>query len=164
MKSTSQAVTESVAAGLSVYLLRPADWPRWVRWTYVAAPALLVTGVGALMAGLVGSRQAADASTTSEETLQRRITSWESSPLPARIAMVAGAGGAMAAAQVVSLKVDASVERWLSRRGVRHPRLLMGTVVAVVSLMELISTSGDESRQPEAVGDDSGPAPVSTDV
>lgn len=154
MKSTSRAITESAAAGLSVYLFRPADWPRWVRWTYVAGPALLVTAGGALMTGFIGPRQDADASSTSDEGLRGRITSLRLSPLPVRIAIVAGAGGAMAAAQVVSIKVDTGVERWLSRRGVRHPRVLMGAVIAVVSLVESIHTAGDGTRQSEAEGGD----------
>lgn len=148
MKSTTRAVAEAAGAGLSVYLLRPADWPGWVRWTYVTVPSLLVAVGGAMMTGLIGTPPVMEGNiiNPSDEGMQERLTSLKQSPFPKQIAMVAGAGGAMAAAQFLSIKADVSVERWLSGHGVRHPRMLRGAIIAVVSLAESVSASGAERR------------------
>lgn len=158
MKRETRAVIESVVAGAGVYLLRPTDWPGWVRWAYVAAPSTLVMAGVALMTGLAGPRQnpsaeASDAASSERVTrTERSLASLQSSPLPARWAMVLGAGAAMSAAQAFSLAADASIERWLTRRGLRRPRLLMGVVVASMPLAECVSTTHAESRHREVPG------------
>jgi len=56
-------------------------------------------------------------------------------PVPVRpaAAVAVAAGGLMAAATVAGIALDRSGERLLVRRGVRHPRLVLGVAGAALS-------------------------------
>ncbi len=143
MKSVSQAIAASVVSGTSVWLFRPADWPRWTRWGYVMAPSVVAMAGTGLMTGLVGASQdshpeASETDSSDEDTTKQEwLLSFQSAPIRSRWLAVIGAGIAVSVIQVSSLAVDGAVECWLTRRGSRRPRRVMGAAFAVLTLLEL---------------------------
>lgn len=140
MRLTSRSITTAAALGLGTLALPPADWWPWVRGTYVAAPGFLASGLaGALL--LVNFSDLQPGSDAGALKGHPRLQRARSLPLSARIAMSVGFGAALSASNFGSLRLDAGVEGWLSRRDVRHPRRWMAGTVAVVSVVnDLVET------------------------
>lgn len=75
------------------------------------------------------------------------LAALRSSTLSAKWAIPIGAGFAFSAVHAFSLAADASIERWLTRRGVKHPPRLMGAAAAFLSLVESVSTAHETHQR-----------------
>lgn len=132
--------------GLGTWALRPADWWPWVRVTYVAAPGLLAGSVAGMLLLVNSSPDEQPDPGAGTPTGRGWLQRVRSLPLPTRMAMSVGFGATVTAMQVGSLRADAGIEGWLSRRGVRHPRRWMaGTVVAMSLFSDLVEDHDDTS-------------------
>ena len=143
MKQMIGSMTMTAALGLGTLVLRPADWWPWVRRTYVAAPGLLAGGVaGALL--LVDSPPGEKPAPDDTGLFGNgRLRHARSLPVVARLALALGFGSIVAAMQVGSLRADRGVERWLSRRGLEHPRRWMAATVVAMSLAKDVGEARD---------------------
>lgn len=141
VRQALRSITTAAALGLGTLKLCPADWWPWVRGTYVVAPGMLAGGVAGVLL-LVNSPpdeqpDPGDGSLIGHPKLQRV----RSLPPPARMVIAAGFGTTVSAMHAGSLRADAAVESWLSRRGVTHPRRWMaGTATAMSLVGDLVET------------------------
>ncbi|MFC6154252.1 hypothetical protein [Nocardioides yefusunii] len=114
-------MAETVFTGLGTALIAPAQLNAAVRRGLHGATAL----AGAAGTALVVSQQEGQ----------------RSRAVPAGVA----AGAVLLGVSVVGVKLDASLEQWLRRRGVKRPRVWMGAVAGAVTLVS--AWAGDFSPE-----------------
>lgn len=150
MKRVPRAITEAAVAGVGVLVLRPGDWPRWARLLYVGAPSALVTSGVAILLGLTGAGRhrsveppdagRPDGQPPSDDLLARV----RALPVPARWTVCVGVGLVLTAVGAGSVAADAGLERWMTRRGVRCPRLIMAGAAALVLAADSVINPREE--------------------
>lgn len=140
------SLTVATLAG-AFTLLRPADWSSRVRRAYVFGPGALAAAVTAVAVIRGRARLLADGAEGGDGPGNDDGASGDGGAPAggdagtARIrtavgqaVLAVGAGAAVTGVQVLSLRLDAAMERWLVRHGVTKPRPWMGAAVAIVSL------------------------------
>lgn len=128
MKNLPLSLAAAAVSG-ALTLLRPADWSSRTRRAFVLVPGALAaaTLAGGLFPG--GRKQSGTGSAA------------------AGAALALGVGTLVSGLQTLSLHWDARLERWLVRRGLPQPRLLMGAAVALVTLaVDLLGDRGEHSK------------------
>ena len=127
-------VTAASAAAMTY--LRPARFPKWVRRSITMSNSL--TAVGAALAGAKqdsATRQLAK-SNVGKPAASQTVTVREGVPVSqagANWASSAAAGMAFVTSGI-ALAADKRIERFLIKRGVANPRLLMAVGAAAISL------------------------------
>ncbi|WP_341394445.1 hypothetical protein [Arthrobacter sp. G119Y2] len=171
MKNLPLSLTVSAISG-AFTLLRPADWSPQLRRAFVVVPGTLaVGGLAAVLfrpagrnqhgtaAGDDGSSGAEPGSLFVQPLAVRGLITVgdggsagaEKGPLfarpPAVRALIAvGAGVVVSGIQMLSLRLDERLERWLLKHRVPAPRYWMALAVALASLaVDLMQDPEDES-------------------
>lgn len=160
MKNLPLSLTVSAAAG-AFTLLDPADWSPAARRAFVFVPGALAAA-GVLLAPFpgAGARAAAE---VAEGWDAQNSTADDGVPGGAvmrpdgvrgkavRAALAVGAGSTVSGVQALSLRFDASMERWLVRHRVAAPRLWMAAAVALATLvMDLLQEASGSSGRGQA--------------
>ncbi|WP_461169684.1 hypothetical protein [Arthrobacter sp. Z1-15] len=175
MKNLPLSLTVSAISG-AFTLLRPADWSPQLRRAFVVVPGTLAVGglaavlfrpAGRNLHGTAAGTGAGDDGSSGAEpdslfvqppAVRGLITvgdggsaGAEKGPLfarpPAVRALIAvGAGVVVCGIQVLSLRLDERLERWLLKHRVPAPRYWMALAVALASLaVDLMQDPEDES-------------------
>lgn len=141
-KSLPLTLATSTAAG-ALMLLRPADWPAPLRWTYLTAPGVLVSTGSALLLLGKAHDESPRGTDTAGRNAERSFQRLRTAPLPARLGLSLGLGVMITGSQALSLWVDAGAERWLRRRGLAHPRRWMAAATALIMLAADLGENSD---------------------
>ena len=158
MKNLPLSLTVSAISG-AFALLRPADWSPRVRRASVVVPgALAGAGLAAVLFRSDGDKQAGsgsgkvadDGGTAGSDSSRADTGSLFAQPPAVRALAAAGAGAVVSGIQVLSLRLDERLERWLLRHRVPAPRYWMALAVALTSLaVDLVHDREDGSRFPK---------------
>lgn len=136
----------SAAVAGAVTLVRPARFPRWARR-------------GLSLANTAGTAGAVFLAVRGEDELP------DDHPLHRALAIsdltAAATGGLMLVTSGLGVKADVKIERFLVRRGVRHPRIVMAA--GVVALLFAVKTAQDAAgKRRETPSPAAGPKPSVT--
>lgn len=150
MKNLPLSLTIATLAG-AFTLLRPADWSSRTRRIFVFGPGAVAAGgaAAAVISGRAKLRAEGSAgdSTSGGGSAPDNVSTPDNAgltgnnagtprlgPAVAPAMLAVGVGAAVTGVQVLSLRADAAIERWIVRKGVTKPRLWMAAAVALWSL------------------------------
>lgn len=131
MKNLPLSLATATISG-AFTLLRPSDWSPGTRRAFVLVPGALAAAT--LAGGLLQGRRQVRANSAVSGGSAASSSSGSSPSAAAGAALAVGVGTLVSAGQALSLRWDASLERWLVRKGLRRPRLWMGAAVALATL------------------------------
>lgn len=129
---TAQSIVTALVAGATTYV-KPARFPKWVRRGVSMSNTL--TAVGMAVAGdrrPARSQLDSSGSRASQHTVEL-VDGKPTSRAGANLVAATTAGMGLVTSGM-AIRIDKSVEKFLLKRGVRHPRLWMAAGAAAISL------------------------------